>query len=96
MTRWTARDIRSFGIGLAYLAPSLFLFATFVFIPLGRTFYLSLYNTRATGALTTFNGLDHYVDLVTSETFRSGLVATALFALYTVPVGIALVPSPRS
>ena len=88
--RWTARDLRSLAIGLAYLAPSLVLFAVFVFIPLGRTFYLSLYNTRATGALTTFNGLDHYIDLVTSATFRSGLVATGLFAIYTVPIGIAL------
>jgi len=51
---------------------------------------LSLYNTRATGVVTTFNGLDHYVELFTAETFRSGLVATGLFAIYTVPVGIAI------
>ncbi|HYU81689.1 MAG TPA: sugar ABC transporter permease, partial [Candidatus Polarisedimenticolia bacterium] len=83
--RWSARDVRSLGVGLAYLAPALFVFVVFVFVPLGRTFYLSLYNTRSTGAITTFNGLDHYIELVTSETFRSGLVATALFAIYTVP-----------
>src|SRR5438874_7183647 len=88
--RWTARDLRSFAIGLAYLAPSLVLFAVFVFIPLGRTFYLSLFNTRVTGQISTFNGIDHYLDLITSATFRNGLVATALFALYTVPVGIAV------
>jgi len=88
--RWTARDIRSLGEGLVYLAPSLVLFAIFVFIPLGRTFYLSLFNTRVTGQATTFNGIDHYLGLVTSPTFQSGLVATGLFALYTVPVGIAL------
>jgi sn-glycerol 3-phosphate transport system permease protein len=87
---WKARDVRSLAVALAYLAPSLFLFAVFVFIPLGRTFYLSLFNTRSTGVVTTFNGIDHYIELVTSETFRSGLVATGLFALYTVPVGIAL------
>ncbi|TME63783.1 MAG: sugar ABC transporter permease [Chloroflexi bacterium] len=90
MMRWTARDIRSLGEGLVYLAPSLVLFAVFVFIPLGRTFYLSLFNTRVTGQATTFNGIDHYIGLVTSPTFQSGLVATGLFALYTVPVGIAL------
>ena len=88
--RWTARDIRSLGEGLVYLAPSLVLFAVFVFIPIGRTFYLSLFNTRVTGQATTFNGIDHYIGLVTSPTFQSGLVATGLFALYTVPVGIAL------
>lgn len=90
MLAWKARDVRSLAVALAYLAPSLFLFAVFVFIPLGRTFYLSLFNTRSTGVVTTFNGIDHYIELVTSETFRSGLVATGLFALYTVPVGIAL------
>jgi sn-glycerol 3-phosphate transport system permease protein len=90
VTRWTARDARSLAVGLAYLAPSLLLFAVFVFIPLGRTFYLSLYNTRVTGQISSFNGIDHYLDLATSATFRSGLVATALFAIYTVPVGIAL------
>jgi sn-glycerol 3-phosphate transport system permease protein len=88
--RWKARDLRSLAVGLAYLAPSLVLFIVFVFIPLGRTFYLSLFNTRVTGVVTTFNGIDHYIDLITSTTFRSGLVATALFAIYTVPIGIAL------
>ena len=88
--RWSARDVRSLAIGLAYLAPALLIFVVFVFVPLGKTFYLSFYNTRSTGAITTFNGIDHYIDLLTSETFRSTLLATGLFALYTVPVGIAL------
>ncbi|HEX9495175.1 MAG TPA: sugar ABC transporter permease [Candidatus Limnocylindria bacterium] len=91
--RWTARDARSLGTGLAYLAPSFVLFAVFVFIPLGRTIYLSFFNTRSTGAISTFAGLDQYIELVTSGIFRSGLVATGLFALYTVPasIGIGLV-----
>src|SRR5919201_2639386 len=88
--RWTARDVRSLATGIGYLAPSLFLFAAFVFIPLGRTIYLSLYNTRVTGQITTFNGVDHYIDLLTAQEFRTGLIATGLFAIYTVPVGIAL------
>ena len=88
--RWTAKDFRSLAVGLAYLSPALFIFIAFVFIPLGRTFYISLFNNRSTGVLTTFNGLDHYIDLITSATFRSSLVATGLFALYTVPIGIAL------
>jgi len=88
--RWSSRDIRSLGVGVAYLAPSLVLFAAFVFIPLAQTIYLSFFNTRATGTITTFAGLDHYIELLTSEAFRTGLLATAMFALYTVPVGIAL------
>ena len=88
--RWTSRDARAFGTGLAYLAPSLILFAAFVFIPLAQSVWLSFHNTRATGVITTFAGLDHYVELLTSPAFRTGLVATTLFAVYTVPLGIAL------
>ena len=88
--RWQRNDVRSLGVGLAYLAPSLLLFAAFVFIPLAQTIYLSFFNTRATGAITTFAGLDNYTELLTSATFRTGLLATGIFALYTVPLGIGL------
>ena len=88
--RWTARDARSLGVGLAYLAPSFILFAAFVFVPLAKTMYLSLFNTRVTGAITTFAGLDQYAELISSPVFHSGLLATALFVLYTVPFGIGL------
>jgi sn-glycerol 3-phosphate transport system permease protein len=87
---WNRREARSFATGLAYLAPSLILFAAFVFIPLAQSIYLSFFNTRATGAITTFAGLDHYVELLSSPAFRTGLLATTLFAAYTVPIGIAL------
>ncbi len=86
----SSREARSLATGLAYLAPSLILFVVFVFYPLGQSIYLSLFNTRATGAITTFAGLDHYLELLTSPAFRTGLVATGLFALYTVPIGITL------
>ena len=88
--RWSARDGKALGVGLLYLAPSLLLFITFVFVPLVRTFNLSLFNTRSTGAITTFAGLDQYAELLHSDIFVSGLVATALFAVYTVPAGIII------
>ena len=87
---WNRREARSFATGLAYLAPSLVLFAAFVFIPLAQSVYLSFFNTRATGVITTFAGFDHYLELLTSPAFRTGLLATTLFAVYTVPIGIAL------
>jgi sn-glycerol 3-phosphate transport system permease protein len=87
---WNRREARSLGTGLAYLAPSLILFAAFVFIPLAQSIYLSFFNTRATGVITTFAGFDHYMELLTSPAFRTGLLATTLFAVYTVPIGIAL------
>ncbi len=88
--RWTARDARGLGVGLLYLLPSLVLFAAFVFIPLGRTIYLSFFYTKQSGAISTFAGLEQYTDLLTSPVFHSGLVATALFVLYAVPFGIAI------
>ncbi len=90
MMRWSARDARGLGVGLLYLLPSLVLFAAFVFIPLGRTVYLSFFYTRQNGAISTFAGLDQYTELLTSPIFHSGLVATALFVLYAVPFGIAI------
>jgi len=88
--RFTRRDARELGVGLAYLAPSLILFVAFVFYPLARTFILSLYNTRTTGVPTTFAGADQYTELLSSPTFRDGIVATTFFALYTVPVSIVV------
>ena len=90
MRGWNKRETRSRLTGLAYLAPSLILFAAFVFVPLAQSIYLSFFNTRATGVITTFAGLDHYLELLTSPAFRTGLLATTLFAAYTVPIGIAL------
>lgn len=90
MVRLTSRDIRSLLVALAYLSPSLILFLAFIFVPLGRTVYLSFFNTRTTGVPTTFAGLGHYAELLASDEFRTGIVATVLFALYTAPLSIAL------
>ncbi|MDQ2951771.1 MAG: sugar ABC transporter permease, partial [Chloroflexota bacterium] len=87
---WDRRQAKELGTGVAYLLPSLVLFAAFVFIPLAQSIYLSFFNTRATGAITSFAGLDHYLELLTSPAFRTGLLATTLFAVYTVPIGITL------
>lgn len=83
-----SRDGRPLFVALAYLAPSLVLFTAFIFVPLGRTIYLSFFNTRTTGVPTTFAGLDHYAELLGSEAFRTGMLATVLFTVYTVPLGI--------
>ncbi len=87
-TRWVRRDLRDVGEALLYLAPSLVLFAVFVFVPMARSVYLSLFYTNPIGNPTTFAGLDQYWELLQSATFRTGFVATLLFALYTVPLSI--------
>jgi ABC-type sugar transport system permease subunit len=87
---WTRRDASALGTALAYLAPSLLLFTAFVFYPLTQTIRLSFFNTRSTGVATTFAGFDQYTELLGSDEFHKGIVATGQFALYTVPVSIAL------
>lgn len=70
---------------LPYLAPSLILFAIFVFIPLIRSIVLSLYGTNPIGQMTNFVGLKYYERLLTSATYHNSLVVTLRFVLYTVP-----------
>lgn len=75
---------------LAYLIPSLAVFAVFVFYPLVRTVQLSLYETNPFGGLTAFAGAGNYVQLLRSPEFLNSLRVTFLFAVYTVPSGILI------
>ena len=68
----------------------LLLFAAFVFIPLARSFWLSLFNTNPIGNPTSFAGIDQYLELFRSAVFWNGMRATVLYVLFTVPPGIAL------
>ena len=58
--------------------------------PARRVHLPQLLQHESDGRATTFAGLDHYLELLTSPAFRTGLLATTLFAVYTVPIGIAL------
>ena len=49
MTFPVGRATRRLAIALVFLAPSLALFAAFVFVPLTRTLYISLFFTTPTG-----------------------------------------------
>jgi ABC-type sugar transport system permease subunit len=87
---WSGGELRALGEALLYLAPSLILLVVFVFIPLARGVYLSLFYTTPLGNPSTFAGLGQYAELLGSRTFWTGLMATFLFVLYTVPAGIFL------
>ena len=79
--------------GLAYLLliPSLVVFGVFVFWPLVHNVYLGLYrNPPFPGLPSTYVGLDQYRDVLTSQTFVDSVKTTFLFAILTVPTGIAL------
>jgi len=78
-------------IGYVLLIPSLVVFGVFVFWPLVHNAYLGFYrNPPFPGLPSTYVGFDQYKDVLTSETFVDSVKTTFLFAIMTVPVGIAL------
>jgi len=65
------------------LSPPLLFFAGFTLFPLGYTIYVSLSNWSITGAHS-FVGLDNYVRILGSNTFRQSYLNTIVFAVVTV------------
>lgn len=81
---------KEFLTALLYLSPSLLIFIVFIFYPMVKTVYLSLYLTNPHGDAVVWKGLQNYIVLFTSETFRKNLIASVLFVVYTVPGTIVL------
>ncbi|MED4603989.1 sugar ABC transporter permease [Paenibacillus validus] len=90
--RHSARALAFKENALAYvfLAPSLALFAVFLFYPLLKSVYLSFQLTDPRGRVAAFAGLDNFKELFSSELFYSSLKVTLSFTLLTVPTGIAV------
>lgn len=80
-----------------FLAPGVVMFALYVIIPIGQSFWISLYKWNGLGALSQtgeFVGLAHYERLFT----RDGAFVTSLwnnlkwmvFYLLAIPAGLAI------
>jgi multiple sugar transport system permease protein/sn-glycerol 3-phosphate transport system permease protein len=82
--------VREILLGFLFLLPSLVVFGVFIFYPLARTVWLGFYESDFFGENRVWVGLSQYGDVLTSAEFRNSLSVTALFALYTVPTGLAL------
>jgi sn-glycerol 3-phosphate transport system permease protein len=76
--------------GIAYLLPSLILFSIFLFYPMLRTMYLSLYVTDHQGNPVQFVGIENFVYLLKDASFLQSAKATLLFVCYTVPASVFL------
>jgi sn-glycerol 3-phosphate transport system permease protein len=72
------------------LLPSFAVFAAFVFYPLVRTFQLGLYRSDPFGGLGRYVGPRQYLDVLSSQAFRSSLWVTVKYAVLTVPTGLVL------
>jgi sn-glycerol 3-phosphate transport system permease protein len=85
------RRVRQWGFAYLLLLPALLAFGTFIFFPFLKNFDLALYRQPPfPGLPRAFVGFDQFRDVITSHDFRSSLVATLLFAVFTVPAGIFL------
>ncbi|MCL4562904.1 MAG: sugar ABC transporter permease [Chloroflexi bacterium] len=84
------RQIKSFTRAMLFLAPSLAIFITFVFIPLVRTFWLSSYLTNPLGKPTVFTGLGQYQRMFSTPELGNSLLRSVLFVLETVPATLLL------
>ena len=83
------RERRRFGLGLAFLAPSLVLLAVFVLAPLAFSLFLSVHQWDIVSAEKPFVGLNNFRRILSDPLFWNAMKNTALFTLQ-VPVGMAL------
>ena len=73
-----------------YLIPCMLVFAIFLFYPFFKTIYLSLFLTARMGQAKIFVGMQNYIDLLTSESFRNSLKVTLIFVVIVVIGGMFL------
>lgn len=83
------RPVKDSVLALALLAPSLVVFGVFIFYPLIRTAWLGLHRNDFFGGNRVYVGWSQYRDVLESDAFRESLGTTAVFALLTVPTGLA-------
>ena len=76
--------------GYAYLAPTLIVLTIFVFIPIVSSFQISLTRVAPFGNATRDVGFENYTNLLTDERYHDVIKISLLFALGTVPTGIAI------
>ncbi len=87
----TRRARREMGLAYLLILPSMLIFAVFIFYPFFKNFYLGFYRTPPfPGLPKKFVGFDQYREVLTSTDFVESVKTTVLFALMTVPTGIAL------
>lgn len=77
-------------LALLFLLPSVLVFGVFVFYPLVRTVYLGAHQSDPFGNLGRFVGVEQYLDVLGSSSFRNSFGVTIRFALLTVPAGLVL------
>jgi ABC-type sugar transport system permease subunit len=89
--RGMGRRRREALLGLALILPALVIFCVFIFYPFLKNFELALYRTAPfPGLPDVYVGLQQIGDVLGSAQFWNSLWVTVLFAILTVPIGLAL------
>ncbi|PMD71400.1 carbohydrate ABC transporter permease [Companilactobacillus nuruki] len=73
-----------------FLGPSLLLLGIFVFYPMFKTLYISLFLTNTLGKTTVYVGLDNYIKLITSPDFVSSMWVTFFYVIAVTIITIAM------
>jgi sn-glycerol 3-phosphate transport system permease protein len=85
------RAVREALLAYAFLFPAAVIFGVFIFYPFAKNFDLAMHiSPLFPGLPSKYVGLDQFGDVLGSKDFLDSLWTTILFALMTVPTGIAL------
>jgi sn-glycerol 3-phosphate transport system permease protein len=84
------RSLKDFGMAMLFLAPSLVIFVSFVFIPLLKTIQLSFFYTNPIGLMVKFAGIDNYQSIFEGNDLINSLTVSVKFALIVVPATMVL------
>jgi len=89
--RTTGQRTKDAVLAYLFLLPALVVFTVFAYYPLYRLFWFATHRaSRFRNRPSSYVGFGQIRDTLTSEDFRSGLIHSGTFMLYTVPLGIGL------
>jgi ABC-type sugar transport system permease subunit len=84
------KKLRSFGLGVLFLAPALLVFAIFTYFPLFRAFWLSLNITNELGDPAKFVGLRYYANILNLDGISDEYVQSLLTSFKFVSAAVIL------
>lgn len=90
ISRSKGKEVKKFFKGFAYILPSLILFLIFVIYPFLKTIFQSFFLSNNLGQLTSFVGLENYLDLLNDTNYLKTVRTTFLYVVMTVPVTITI------
>ena len=85
MRKYNPKEV---ALGLAFMAPALAVFAVFSFLPFWRIVSWGTFESRQGGTRYEQVGLEQYRDVLGSDNFREGVWHSALYVMFTLPVGV--------